>query len=283
MTELRWILLGLGALFCLGLWYWEARRSRRAQDEQESRSFDGPSAADAVTQVAQNDTVRHRIGPAFGRVEPTFSGLDDDDLPIDAKQSPHFGAHFDSKFDPEIDSEFDPELENSRKPLPEQRPAVRSSPPPAPAPAPARAATKDKILAVRVLAYADDGFPGAALSDALYDCGLKHGKFSIFHRYSTDGSTMFSVASLLEPGHFDLEQLDRQLVPGVTLFTMLKPSAEPEGAVAAMLQTASDLARHLDGVLQDERGNLLDEQGMQTLQLQAAEWRRHAAAALDAR
>src|SRR5262245_65133378 len=37
MSELRWILLGLGVLFWIGLWWWETRRQHQASESNLGR------------------------------------------------------------------------------------------------------------------------------------------------------------------------------------------------------------------------------------------------------
>lgn len=122
--------------------------------------------------------------------------------------------------------------------------------------APVREQGEQLILALHVMPRTTARFPGAALRQAFEACGLKFGRYHAFHRLD-GGESVFSVANVVEPGSFDLDALDSNEYPGLTLF-MLLPG--PRGGVAAyadMLATSRQLAQALDGeVLDQERSTL---------------------------
>jgi cell division protein ZipA len=92
---------------------------------------------------------------------------------------------------------------------------------------------------------------------ALKRIGLVHGKYGIFHRLPDDGSDdpVFSVASLTEPGSFDLAKLQGMVIPGLSLFLTLPGPGDGVARFDRMIETARDLAEDLDGVVLDERGS----------------------------
>ncbi len=122
----------------------------------------------------------------------------------------------------------------------------------------------DKVLALRLMARSRDGFPGERLILALRQAELRHGRFGIFHRHPDEGSepdsVMFSVASLVEPGSFDLSALRETNYPGVSFFLALPTKADALTAFDEMLATARQLASELDGELLDEQGSTLSIQ-----------------------
>ena len=75
---------------------------------------------------------------------------------------------------------------------------------------------EEKIVTLRLAAPPLERFEGRRLIEALQAVGLQHGKFSIFHRATPDGATIFSVASLVEPGTFDLDQIAGPAIPRVS-------------------------------------------------------------------
>lgn len=87
--------------------------------------------------------------------------------------------------------------------------------------------------------------------------GLKHGRFGIFHQYADDSSAepMFSVASLTEPGAFDLARLAETRIPGMSFFMVLPGEGDPVERFDAMVATARSLARELGGELRDDKGS----------------------------
>jgi cell division protein ZipA len=68
------------------------------------------------------------------------------------------------------------------------------------------------------------------------------------------GESVFSVASMVEPGSFDLADMVQQQYPGVTMFMLLPGPLDGLIAFDQLLSCAQRLTHALSGVLQDERG-----------------------------
>lgn len=92
---------------------------------------------------------------------------------------------------------------------------------------------------------------------ALRAAGLTHGRYGIFHKHESDVSEepMFSVASLTEPGSFDLANLADTKIPGMSFFMVLPGTGDPVARFDAMVGVARELARDLEGELRDEKGS----------------------------
>lgn len=120
----------------------------------------------------------------------------------------------------------------------------------------------EKIVTIRILCRRATPFPAEQLVLALRAAGLQHGRFGIFHRHASDGddAPVFSVASLTEPGSFDLTQLRTDVYQGVSLFLGLPGPIESVAAFDAMVETARSIAREMDGNLVDEHGSTLSIQ-----------------------
>lgn len=118
---------------------------------------------------------------------------------------------------------------------------------------------RQRIVALRLIC--DRGrWPGREVVDALRDEGLTFGKYSIFHRERDDGKTMFFVASMVEPGSFDLERVDEQSFPGISIFAVIPGPVDAPTTFDLMLACARRLADRLGGHLQDEQGSSLTAQ-----------------------
>ena len=119
-----------------------------------------------------------------------------------------------------------------------------------------------KIVAIRLMARNSGGFAADELILALREHGLKHGQFGIFHRPDSEDEDQaeFSVASLVEPGSFDLSRLKKDYYPGVSIFLALPGPADGVEAFDDMLNTARALAKQFDGELFDEQGSTLSLQ-----------------------
>ena len=120
----------------------------------------------------------------------------------------------------------------------------------------------EKIVAIRLLSRERQGFPAERLVLALRGAGLRHGQFGIFHAHPEDSpqQTVFSVASLTEPGSFDLSNLKAGRYPGVSLFLALPGPLDGVTAFDQMMETARGLAQELEGDLSDEQGSTLSVQ-----------------------
>jgi cell division protein ZipA len=121
-------------------------------------------------------------------------------------------------------------------------------------PPPANRSEKQKIVTVRVCAVGETRWAGAALMSALEALGLAFGRYQVYHRKHNDGRSIFCVASLVEPGTFDLSTMPDEQFRGVSLFAVLPGPLEPMQTAEALIATARELARALTGTMQDAKG-----------------------------
>ena len=91
---------------------------------------------------------------------------------------------------------------------------------------------------------------------------IQHGQYGIFHRLDEEDGTRirYSVASLIEPGSFDLSKLKESSYKGVSIFMVLPAPEDGLELFDDMLQTARDLAKETGGHLLDEQGGALSVQ-----------------------
>jgi cell division protein ZipA len=131
-------------------------------------------------------------------------------------------------------------------------PAVESEP----------AAQKQKILTLRIVAGSHSSFAGDELVLSLRGIGMRHGKFGIFHRYEgvDESKIIFSIASLVEPGGFDLANLKEQEIPGISVFMVLPGPVDGAEAFDLMMVAARALSLSLKAELLDESGSTLSVQ-----------------------
>lgn len=330
VSELRWILLGAGALLILGLWLWESLRARRKPIEDTNPQPRQPVAAEPP----RFESPRVAGRAEAQRREPVMDDyadevLDDDfsvptirvvdDLPplsppvVDLPE----GANVQSEremplVEPRPSSHDRPRAAQPAvppapvvppKPAPTAAPAApppvapaAATPPPAPpatprpvappgpglipsatpvAPSsvprvtrpeePRQPALKQKILALRLVCAGPERFKGTALRAAFESEGLSFGRYNIFHREIEDGQALFSIASLVEPGSFDLNEMPTRDYPGVSLFAVLPGAIDGPRLFDELIATARRLADRLNGQLQDERRQMLT--GARVLQM----------------
>lgn len=140
--------------------------------------------------------------------------------------------------------------------------SLASSEVPAGEPDTEEVAREQKIVALRIVARSGATFKGDELVLSLRGIGMRHGKFGIFHRLdgNDENRTVFSAASLVEPGSFDLQNIREQEIPGISLFLVLPGPIDGADAFDMMMAAARTLSQSLNAELLDESGSTLSIQ-----------------------
>jgi cell division protein ZipA len=270
-AELRSILLALSLVLLAGIWWWGRRRSLQAPGNPALREITpAPAlrsetpAADALPRAeAEAEAIPASQGRDWG--VPPFEPLsirtqDYDRVPV---------------LDGPMMVDVDPAPARSSAPEPSRitpvtgrvptllpEPSDRSSTAPAQTP---NATEQQKIVTVRVCAVGEARWSGAALLAALELHGLAYGRYQVFHRRHVDGRSLFCVASLIEPGTFDVTRMSSEEFRGVTLFAVLPGPVEPLLTIDELLGAARGLAQELAGMVQDSKGMPLSPQRVAAL------------------
>lgn len=116
----------------------------------------------------------------------------------------------------------------------------------------------DRVMSVHVMANTQL-INGRQLLELLLQYGLRYGDMQIFHRHehpTGQGETLFSLAQAVEPGTFNIDTLERDLVPGVSFFMSL-PGVKSTLAFDLMIDTARRLAHELQADLVDAQSQAL--------------------------
>lgn len=114
----------------------------------------------------------------------------------------------------------------------------------------------DDLLVIHLLAPQGESFNGDALVGALRAQDLRFGDMDIFHRIdAATGETVFSVVRAVEPGSFDLTNLEDCAAPGLIAFLRLSSQGDAQEALEDMIHTAEAMADDLGGELLDENRN----------------------------
>jgi cell division protein ZipA len=130
------------------------------------------------------------------------------------------------------------------------------------------------IVALRLRARQPAGFDGSDLVKAFSAEGLEFGRFGAFHSLDERRRSRFLVASLVEPGSFEIEKMHELRCPGVSMFMVLPGPPEPLGALDGMFTCARRLAERLDAEVLDDKGNALTMQQAGWLREQVVEYHR---------
>lgn len=117
----------------------------------------------------------------------------------------------------------------------------------------------EMLVVIYVLAL-DEPFLGQALVDTLLDNGMTFGEMDIFHQLDDRAAHLFSLASAVEPGTFNLSSIGRFSTPGVSLFMRVHELAAPLQVFNSMLSVANSIAHELNGEVRDETRSVMTPQ-----------------------
>jgi cell division protein ZipA len=273
-AELRWILLALSLVLLAGIWWWGQRRSSQAPGDAQLREITPtlePQRPEPAAREAQSETdwgvppfeplsIRTQ---EYERV-PVLDGpmmVSADPAPIIASgaAAASMSAALAAASAPVPGRVPTLRPEATQRPeatlRPESTDRITAAPPQKP-----NASEQQKIVTVRVCAPGEVRWSGATLLSALELHGLAYGRYQVFHRRHVDGRSLFCVASMIEPGTFDVAQMTTEEFRGITLFAVLPGPVEPLLTVDELLDAARGLAQELSGMVQDHKGMPLSPQ-----------------------
>lgn len=119
------------------------------------------------------------------------------------------------------------------------------------------------VIVVHVMAVRGELFDGQELLDVLLDNGLRYGSRKIFHRHEEAdgaGKILFSMANSVNPGTFDLDDMEHFTTPGISFLIMFEDHEDPMAAFDLMMETVHAVNSALGGEIKDERRSALTRQ-----------------------
>ena len=295
MDELRWLLLIIGLLLIAGVYGWGRLQERRRRRTERREPVPGEAGGDPLLDdepVAPEslrgalEELDHLIAEERASQRPGRSAPEsaprqrpaEPARPAAPSQSEEAAEprHAAAPPPPEPPPASEPPPEPPR-PAPEPAPVPDGGPPAAAAEPPPSEVGEERIIVLHVAAPGGYLYQGTDLVEALHGAGLRHGEHGIFHRVLDTRRgpvALFSAASMLEPGTFDLDRLDQMETPGVALFMQLPGPFDGLSAFDRMLEAARHLARQLDGQLLDGRRCELTRQTLEHIRDDLLEYRR---------
>jgi cell division protein ZipA len=305
MPELRWILIGFAIVLLACIYLWgrrgderEPRSEGRSRGRPEPTLFGDELESDAPQFSSEFDDVV-AASPAYPR-EYAGEGFDPDvtlERKVEAVRSSP-AARYESaesaprSAEPRVAEPRVPEIRRVRieptflgdagitAELPveaeealvaaadDDAPTLSSTDTPTP-----RRSDRRKILSLR-LAAAPHRIEGAKLTEVFGAEGLTHGKYGIFHRLHDAESSVFCVASMVEPGTFDPEKMAQTQYTGITMFAQLPGPVPGMHALNELVACARRLQQSLGGTLQDDRGVPLTVHRIERLRQEVREFER---------
>jgi cell division protein ZipA len=130
----------------------------------------------------------------------------------------------------------------------------------------AQSAVQTEVIILHVMSRNSEGFAGKDILEILLACDLRFGDMNFFHRHEQQagrGPIQFSVANMLQPGVFDIDNMDGMFTRGLVFFVTLPGPEDMIQAFDYMLETARVVARNLGGDLLDESRSVLTQQAVE--------------------
>jgi len=121
----------------------------------------------------------------------------------------------------------------------------------------------DKIVSLYVAARSGQVLRGEDIVVAAEKTGLVFGYMNVFHRLvegHSERGPIFSMASIMKPGSFDMANIRDMETPAIAFFLTLPAPMTALDAWEKMLPTVQRMGELLDGVVLDDSRNALGRQ-----------------------
>ena len=228
-------------------------RKINQQDESQPPTFSEPQDATRVSEEVQLDLDLPLVPPLDGNeidfdvALTTEPPLVSDDLTIIEARPPVFDSPITSKKQtvelaiPPVNTELEQVIEPQQPELAEPM----------------------DVLVLNVVANESDELSGAELLPILLTLGFKFGEMNIFHRHSSSaghGEVLFSLANMVKPGTFDIDNMEQFTTTGISLFMTLPHNNGNLDTFNLMLNAAAKIAEELSGQVLDGNRSTLTNQ-----------------------
>ena len=276
--DLRIILVVIGALIIVGLIVVDRIKRKKTQDSPyrhfSEEEFELPSMS------ATQDTPAHDEldGLRVDETEELQSAAEVDEVaPMvveDYPQQPVGVVLTDSVREPEAESDAETTAAQAAhdQPLNDHTATVQIPAQSASQPEQADEVEVEEepgmVLSLLVLAQKGEKFRGSQIKMALKETGFVYGDMDIFHQMEGD-EALVSIANVLEPGTFELDEISSLHTPGLVLFAQLPASCSGDELFNRWYRTARKLKAALGGKLTDMRQQPLDDDYVDRLRAEA--------------
>ncbi len=270
MDNLRWILILAGVAILAVLYF--SGRPGRSKKSASTLDAHRSSAADVhIDPLLGEETLSNTI--------PDFTGVDPDDFTRPAQGSGNsktsafdlapsdydFGEDLGrSQGSSPVFTSFAQKIESiSERLKPKRRQLIaESEPADIDEMSPTDPEFTNKIVTLHVVAQQNSFFDGQQVLDVFDRRGYHFGEMNIFHSMH-NGTTVFSIAKMVEPGYFDIDDIDSFVTPGITLILQLPGPVPADVSFEVLISEAFEMAKELNAAVLDGDRNTLSKQTLQ--------------------
>lgn len=276
--DLHFILIGLGFLLLailIGYSIWNARKekSRVFSDQFSSRQHSpqttqaqgdfpyspAPSFTEELEQPYQEaQAAEQDIDKRVGEIKISLNGQSTIAEPTQTQwqAQPQTMAQADPQ---PLKVQLQPSEATQPTPMPEEQPApVKVEV----AQEPEQADPNPNMITLYIVAAENQQFRGNIIAQQLEAHGFLFGEHNIFHRHldgTASSPVLYSVANMMQPGVFDLNQLHRLSTIGLVFFMYLPSEGNDVLNLNQLLQDVQSIAQHLGGFVLSDQRTLFDE------------------------
>ena len=256
---LRLILLIAGLLLLYGIYYFGQKKQDEVKKQARDNSEEQPLQAEEPMDEPEETSWVVDDEPVLDNLEQELEQLDEIVHELEEPLEAAVEAAEPEAGKPVLDAGIQQELFED---LSEQEAVLERDLP-------------QKILQINIISH-KGRFNGESILQLAQQNGLQPGEMDIFHRYfeKNHDKTLFSMASMVEPGTFPFDALDQFSTPGLVLFAQLPGPKSGLEIYEEMLTAAKHLAEKLNGTLQDETHSVLSKQTIEHTKEEIMEYQR---------
>lgn len=126
-----------------------------------------------------------------------------------------------------------------------------------------------ELIVLHIISRGKEYIEGSAILHAASKLEMTFSTMQVFHHYGIGemkkDEALFSLANMMEPGDFDLENIDRLTTPGLVIFMTLPTVIDDQVVFELMLNTAQRLAAFLGADVCDENRALINEKKIELI------------------
>lgn len=130
-------------------------------------------------------------------------------------------------------------------------------------------------ISLTLMAEDEKPYTGYELLQGLLSAGMRFGKRNVFHRYqahTANNTILFSLASVVKPGTFEMAKMGGFSTPGLILFMRVSTQTDSMMTFELMLETARQLRDDLEGEIKLNPSTPLQEETINEIRQQIGEY-----------